>query len=366
MQLDIKGWLFLFHPRLIIELTGEHSAMEKNKRKKWKKALLLLALCLFLGAGAATCWLSNTLIDMALCRPRESIWDNDAYASVEADVEASYVIDGKTQENMAKAYEKREAWLAEAEPETVSLTSEEGYQLEANVYPGRKKQHCWALLLHGYGYTGRKEEMEYIGAEYGIRGYWVLSPDLRCHGESQGDFIGMGWTDRLDIQKWIRYILSRDSQAKIVLHGQSMGGAAALMTAGESLPGQVKAVVSDCAYTSVWDIFRQKLKDWYGIGPFPILYETNILFRLRGGYDLAKASALEQVKKSRLPILFIHGEADDFVPVSMVYRLYDQAGGPKELLTVPGAGHGLSNYVDPKAYYGKVFSFLKSYGMNSQ
>lgn len=344
----------------------ENSAMEKNRGKKWKKTLLLLVLCLFLMGTAATCWLSGTLINMALCRPRESIWDNDAYASVEADVEASYVIDDRTQENMARAYEKKEAWLEKVKPQVVSLISEDGYQLEANVYPGRKKQRCWALLLHGYGYTGRKEEMEYIGAEYAARGYWVLSPDLRCHGESQGDFIGMGWTDRLDIQKWIQYILSRDSQAEIVLHGQSMGGAAALMTAGEDLPEQVKAVISDCAYTSAWDIFRQKLKDWYGIGPFPILYETNILFQMRGGYDLVEASALEQVKKSRLPILFIHGEADDFVPVSMVYDLYEQAGGPKELLTVPGAGHGLSNYVDPKAYYGKVFSFLEKHGVKSR
>lgn len=336
--------------------------MEKHKTRNWIKIILILLGCLCLAAAAASCWVSNVLIDMALCRPKESIWDNDAYASVEADVEASYVVDGQTQENMAEAYEKKEAWLAEVEKETVSLVSEDGYQLQANVYSGGKKQHRWALLLHGYGYTGRKEEMEYIGAEYGARGWWVLSPDLRCHGESQGDFIGMGWTDRLDLIQWIAYILSRDDQAQIVIHGQSMGGAAALMTAGEKLPGQVKAVVSDCAYTSAWDIFRRKLKDWYGAGPFPILYETNVIFQLRGGYSLRTASALEQVKKSSLPILFIHGEADDFVPLSMAYELYEQAGGPKKLLTVPGAGHGLSNYTDPEAYYGTVFSFLEQYG----
>lgn len=335
--------------------------MEKHKKRNWKKIILLLLGCLCLAAAAVTCWLSNLLVDMALCRPKESIWDNDAYASVEADVEASYVVDDKTQENMIRAYEKKELWLSEVKIEEVSLVSEDGYELRAKVYSGGRRQHRWALLLHGYGYTGRKEEMEYIGAEYGTRGWQVLSPDLRCHGESQGDFIGMGWTDRLDVIQWIQYILSRDKQAEIVIHGQSMGGAAALMIAGEELPGQVKAVVSDCAYTSAWDIFSRKLKDWYGAGPFPILYETNLIFQMRGGYSLFAASALEQVKKSSLPILFIHGEADDFVPLSMVYDLYEQAGGPKELLTVPGAGHGLSNYADPKAYYGTVFSFLKQY-----
>ncbi|MCI8814074.1 MAG: alpha/beta hydrolase [Lachnospiraceae bacterium] len=334
--------------------------MTGHRRRKAKKIVAGLFACLLLAALAVTCWLGNVLIDVALCRPQESIWENDAYASVEADVEASYVISDETQENMLEAYEKRQSWLVRVKPERVALTSHDGYELVANVYPGSPKSRKWALLLHGYGYTGKKEEMEYIGAEYAAQGYWVLAPDLRCHGESQGDFIGMGWTDRQDILQWIDYIVSQDKQAKIVLHGQSMGGAAALMTAGEKLPDQVKAVVSDCAYTSVWDIFSRKLKDWYDVGPFPILYETNLIFQLRGGYNLKKASVLAQVAKSRLPILFIHGEADDFVPVSMARELYEKAAGPKELLTVPGAGHGLSNYVDPDAYYGKVFSFLEN------
>ncbi len=333
--------------------------MTKHKERKWKKIIACLLAAVLLAAAAVTVWLGNLLIDMALCRPKESIWDNDAYASVEADVEASYVVDSETQRNIVAAYEKKEAWLTEVKPETVSLVSGDGYKLKANVYSGDTKQHRWALLLHGYGYTGKKEEMEYIGAEYAQRGYWVLAPDLRCHGESEGDFIGMGWTDRLDILQWIDYIVEQDSRAEIVLHGQSMGGAAALMTAGEELPDQVKAVISDCAYSSVWDIFARKLKDWYGVGPFPILYETNWIFQIRGGYSLQKASVLDQVAKSRVPILFIHGEADDFVPASMARELYEQAAGPKELLTVPGAGHGLSNYVDPDAYYDTVFAFLE-------
>lgn len=327
-------------------------------RRRAKKIAVGVIVCLLLAAAAVGGWLGNVLIDMALCRPKESIWENDSYASVAADVEASYKVSDKTQENMLAAYEKRQAWLARVKPEQETLISRDGYELVANVYPGPAKSHKWALLLHGYGYTGRKEEMEYIGAEYAARGYWILAPDLRCHGDSEGDFIGMGWTDRQDILQWIDYIIARDARAKIALHGQSMGGAAALMTAGEELPDQVKAVVSDCAYTSVWDIFSRKLKDWYGVGPFPVLYETNLIFQLRGGYNLRKASVLSQVAKSRLPILFIHGEADDFVPASMARQLYERAAGPKELLTVPGAGHGLSNYVDPEAYYGKVFSFL--------
>ena len=82
-----------------------------------------------------------------------------------------------------------------------------------------------------------------FAAYYGRQGYHVLMPDLRGCGESGGDFIGMGWPDRLDMLQWINWIIQRDPEAQIVLHGISMGGATVMMTAGESLPPQVKAIV---------------------------------------------------------------------------------------------------------------------------
>ena len=88
------------------------------------------------------------------------------------------------------------------------------------------------------------------------QGWNVLLPDMRTHGESEGKYIGMGWLDRLDVLKWIDLIRERDEQAQIILHGVSMGGATVMMTSGEALPENVRAVIDDCGYTSVWDIFR--------------------------------------------------------------------------------------------------------------
>jgi hypothetical protein len=82
---------------------------------------------------------------------------------------------------------------------------------------------------------------------------------------------------------------------------------------------------------------------------------------MRGGYNIKDASALNAVKKTKLPILFIHGDQDAFIPVKMAYELYDAANGEKELLIVKGAGHAQSQDKNPDEYYGTVFSFLKKY-----
>lgn len=152
------------------------------------------------------------------------------------------------------------------------------------------------MLLHGY--TGWKEEMYPIGYQYASRGYQILVPDLRCSGESEGDFIGMDWTDPIDNLLWLNDILERDPEAEIVIHGQSMGAACALMMTGENLPENVKAVVSDCAYTDIYGIFQKQIKEWFHLPGFPIIDGAHLMLRLRGGYNIREASALEAVKKT--------------------------------------------------------------------
>ena len=93
----------------------------------------------------------------------------------------------------------------------------------------------------------------------------AVAPDLRACGESEGDYVGMGWLDRKDVLQWIDYIIEQDPEAKIVVHGISMGAATTMMTAGESTPDNVKAFVEDCGYTSVWDIFSSELQLRFGL-----------------------------------------------------------------------------------------------------
>lgn len=323
-------------------------------KKKWLKRIIIIGLLLLISLYFVIC---NILVDVALVP--EKMEQTEAFGEItEQSVEALVHTDD-IQQNHGKALEETNAWLEQADTEKLSVTTEDGYQLIGRVFFQKRESHKWVLLLHGY--TGWKEELYPIGCQYAKQGYQVLSPDLRCSGESEGDFIGMGWTDRQDNLLWLDYILGRDPDAKIVIHGQSMGGACALMMTGEALPEQVRAVVSDCAYTDVYSIFQKQLKEWFHLPGFTIIDGANLVLRLRGGYNIREASALEAVKKSELPILFIHGDQDAFVPLEMAEELYEAADCEKELLVVEGAGHAQSQDKDPESYYGTVFSFLNTY-----
>ena len=232
-------------------------------------------------------------------------------------------------------------------------------KLQLHSYVVNQNSNKWAIVVHGYGGSGKlmSDKSKYF---YDM-GYNVLIPDLRGHGKSEGDYIGMGWKDRLDIISWINFIIKENPNAEIVLHGTSMGAATVLMTSGENLPSNVKAIVADCAYTSAWDEFSYQLETYLKVPSYYILNVTNMVTKLKAGYSLKEASALESVKKATVPILFIHGDKDKFVPYSMMDKLYDATSSPKEKLTIDGGEHANSDLVSPFLYWLTLEDFLNQY-----
>ena len=232
-------------------------------------------------------------------------------------------------------------------------------KLQLHSYVVTQNSNKWAIVVHGYGGSGKlmSDKSKYF---YDM-GYNVLIPDLRGHGKSEGDYIGMGWKDRLDIISWINFIIKENPNAEIVLHGTSMGAATVLMTSGENLPSNVKAIVADCAYTSAWDEFSYQLETYLKVPSSYILNVTNMVTKLKAGYSLKEASALECVKKATVPILYIHGDKDKFVPYSMMDKLYDATNSPKEKLTIDGGEHANSDLVSPFLYWLTVEDFLNQY-----
>ena len=232
-------------------------------------------------------------------------------------------------------------------------------KLQLHSYVVSQNSNKWAIVVHGYGGSGKlmSDKSKYF---YDM-GYNVLIPDLRGHGKSEGNYIGMGWKDRLDIISWINFIIKENPNAEIVLHGTSMGAATVLMTSGENLPSNVKAIVADCAYTSAWDEFSYQLETYLKVPSSYILNVTNMVTKLKAGYSLKEASALECVKKATVPILYIHGDKDKFVPYSMMDKLYDATNSPKEKLTIEGGEHANSDLVSPFLYWLTVEDFLNQY-----
>ena len=134
-----------------------------------------------------------------------------------------------------------------------------------------------------------------------------------------------------------------------------------MMVSGEKLPPYIKCFVDDCGYTSVWDEFNYEIKEMFGLPTFPLMYSSSALCKLLYGWSFGEASALNQVAKCKLPMLFIHGSADDYVPTRMVYPLYKAKPQPKEIWIVKGAPHAKSFQLNQKAYIKKVAQFTGKY-----
>ena len=254
------------------------------------------------------------------------------------------------------------AWI-DAQPfEILEMKSYDNLLLKGFYLPAPVPTGKTVILAHGYNGTA-KENMGSLARFYHGRFGWnIFMPDARGHGESEGNYIGFGWHERKDYVKWIYTLIQKIGEnTQIVLHGISMGGATVLMTSGEPLPEQVKCIVADCAYTSAYDILCYQLKSMYKLSPFPFVPLTSLLCKWRAGYSFKEASALEQVKKTHKPILFIHGDNDLFVPTSMVYPLYNACPTEKELVLIPGAGHGMAYFTDKQGYMQAVQQFVERF-----
>lgn len=311
-----------------------------NKKKKIILTISILLLVVILGVGGLV---GNYFYNLALnpFTSKDMIFgDDDDDTSLEVEADVNWLIKDS---NYIDTY----------------ITSSDNLKLHAYEVKNENKTDKWAIVVHGYTSEGKllSSKAKHL---YNM-GYNVLVPDLRSHGTSEGNYIGMGWHDRLDIINWINYIVKNNPKSEIALHGTSMGSATVLMVSGEKLPSNVKAIVADCGYTSVYDEFSYQLKQLFNLPAFPIMNFSDVVTHIRAGYCLNDASAINQVKKSTTPILYIHGDKDDFVPYYMMDELYNATNSEKEKLTIEGGEHANSDLVNPKLYWSTVNSFLEKY-----
>lgn len=252
-------------------------------------------------------------------------------------------------------------WIEAKNCETWNVTSGDGLKLAAYYIPAAVPTDKTAILAHGYS-SGGKSMGAFAKFFRDSLGFNILMPDARGHGASEGKYIGFGWHERKDSLLWIDKVLKHTGEdSRIVLFGISMGAATVMSAGGEKLPVQVKAVIEDCGYSSLWDELSYQMKRIYRLPAFPFMQITSLITRLRAGYGFREVSALEQIKKCTLPVLFMHGEDDTFVPCEMVRELYGACPGEKDMLIVKGAGHGMAYSIGGAAYENKIKEFIGRY-----
>lgn len=256
---------------------------------------------------------------------------------------------------------ERKKWLDTQDLQTVSVTSDDGLKLSATLIRNENPSDKVVICFHGY--TSRSlNDYSAISSFYNKQGFNILLVDARAHGDSEGKYIGFGVLDRYDVLKWIEYTIKTfGKDCKIFLHGTSMGGATVLMASGLDLPKNVKGIIADCAFTSAYDVFSYILKRDYHLPKFPLMNITEILTKKYAGYGYNDANTLDAVKKTNIPILFIHGDKDDFVPTYMSRQNYEACNSDKKLLIVKGADHAESYYSATEEYEQAIEEFFAKY-----
>ncbi|MGL5981195.1 MAG: alpha/beta hydrolase [Phocaeicola sp.] len=268
-------------------------------------------------------------------------------------------------EYMYENYPYVEPWLDSLRHESALkdtfIYAPDGVKMHAYYVQAAKPTQKTALIIHGY--TDNAIRMMMIGYMYNHDlGYNILLPDLRYTGLSEGDAIQMGWLEKKDVIQWMGVTKNiYGDSIQMVIHGISMGAATTMMVSGEELPPYVKCFVEDCGYTSVWDQFSKELKEDFSLPAFPLMYTASWLCKWRYGWSFKEASAMKQIAKCKRPMLFIHGDKDDYVPTYMVYELFEQKPDNKEIWVVPNIGHASAYKYEKKQYTDKVISFTEKY-----
>ena len=240
--------------------------------------------------------------------------------------------------------------------EKVTTISRDGIKLVGRYYHVKDGAPV-SIIFHGY----RSNIGTDCNGGYYLsvkNGYNVLVVYQRGHRESGGKTITFGVKERYDCLDWIAYVNERfGEETPILLMGLSMGAATVLMAAGLDLPSNVKGIMADCGYSSPKEILQEVIRKMKY--PLRITYFfVRMSAKIFGRFDPEDASAVEALKDAKVPVLIIHGDDDRFVPSRMSRENYDACASAKEILIVPGAGHGLSYCVDAKAYEKAVQDFI--------
>lgn len=217
------------------------------------------------------------------------------------------------------------------------------------------------IAMHGWR-SSWYNDFGLIADFFRENGCSVLFAEQRGQGSSGGEHMGFGLTERYDCLDWIEWVNDQtDGKYPIYLCGISMGASTVMMAGGLELPDNVRGIMADCGYTAPTAIWKHVAER-----------HLHMDYRLCGAaacrmamkkkcLDVHAASCPEALAKCRVPVLFVHGTDDRFVPVEMTYENYKACASPKRLLIVPGAQHGMSYPTDPERYEAAVESFWASF-----
>lgn len=248
-------------------------------------------------------------------------------------------------------------WLIEHDARDVYISSDDGLKLHGLWVPADNPRGT-VLFAHGY----RSTFLVDFGLAFDFyhkRGMNLLIPDQRSHGKSQGRYITFGVKESYDMQSWIDFHNRNFGNYAVILSGLSMGASTMLYLADRQLPDNVKGIIADCGFTSPKEILSSVFTDVTHLPAIPSMWAAELFARIFAGFSLYQCDTRKTLRKNRLPVLMVHGTDDGFVPCKMTEEGYAVCAGPKQLLLVDGADHGVSFLVARERYTAMVEDFIK-------
>ena len=260
-------------------------------------------------------------------------------------------------------HDQMRAWMHDLRTrpqEAVSVTSFDGLTLRG-VYYEYAPDAMVELLFHGYRGCAERDLAGAVERCFAL-GRSVLLIDQRAGGKSDGHVISFGINERKDCLTWIEFARQKfGTDRKLVIGGISMGAATVVLAAGETLPDNVVCVMADCGFSSAKEIIKKVVRDLHL--PADLVYPLIKLgARVFGGFNLDETTPLQAVKNSKIPVVFLHGDTDDFVPHSMSVEMYEACPTQKKMVTFEGAGHGLAFPKDKEKYVSALRDFQTECG----
>lgn len=296
-----------------------------------------------------------------------------AAAAVAGDIACDYTI--KRPDPARKKPETKEKYIKRAEvrrknnrrlyeknPEDICIKSVDNLNMRAWLVQPEKPSRTFVICVHGYRCNGPDEFSHMMPFYSETLGYNYLLPDLTGHGRSEGKYAGFGSFDAKNVLLWVDYLINRFGRdIKIILHGISMGGATVLNVNESDPPEQVRLIIEDCGFIGAFEEINDTLKEMAGIELRFLVRLGSLFSKIKAGYFFEESNPLKNMPKAKRPVLFIHGEADTFVPFKYGKMLYEACPTEKDYLWVPGAVHAFSYYDAKEEYEEKVTGFINKY-----
>ncbi len=307
------------------------------------------ALAASVGAAIVSSKLTKALVGEAFDREEPKVIKNIAEKKV------NEFFEGETFKNASVKVEK----LLNEPAKTVEIEANDGTKLVGHYLSCANPKRI-IIAMHGWRSNWARD----FGASYEFlheNECDVLYAEQRGQGNSGGEYMGFGLTERFDCLSWIDYICNNTEDLPIYLMGISMGASTVLMASGFELDKRVHGIISDCGFTSANAIFKYVANNTLHM-PYGLRKkEVNALCKEKTSFGAGEWTTLDALKTNKVPVLFVHGTDDDFVPVEMTYENYKACNAPKKLFIVPGAKHGESYLLDKEGYEKQALDFFKEY-----